>query len=278
MTFYSMEYFPRTTLPLFIALSCYLVSSMVAFYSFFEKEGKRASNAKNKASWLSVAGMFLGVMAQTLFLVLAGKEEQSCPIHSLGEILIFISWSLGVFYLLIGSTYRLSLLGSFTAPLSLLLQGSALFLPLRLKPIKEPLPPAIEGHAALSLLAFGALGLGAIAAVMFLIQSAELKSQHPKPLAYQLPPMILLKKVTLRLLWIGLGLLTASFLLPLMGGISTTRIKYLISLLLWGGYLLLLLSHHTHYLSARHFAWGAILIFLVILLLLPGIEALSHLQ
>jgi ABC-type uncharacterized transport system permease subunit len=206
--------------------------------------------------------IFLGVLCQTLFLTLRGGEAHTCPIRTGSEMLLFLSWAIGWFYLLIGPTYRISLMGTFTAPLILILQSIGFFFLTPTISLEHPSNSWIEAHAALSLVAFGALGLASVSALMFLFQERELKSQAPSPIFHFLPPIILLEKTTLRLLWLGWILLTISFAAGFVSQISTSGIKLSISLLLWGGYALLALAQERRALSPHRFAQAVLLIFL----------------
>ena len=218
----------------------------------------------------------LGVLCQSWFLMLRGDAERACPIGTLPETLIFLSWSIGLFYLLIGPTYRVSLMGLFTAPLILALQIVALFLPSGI-PTSMPHNPWIEAHAALSLVAFGAFGLAFVAGLMFLVQEKQLKSQHPSPIFHHLPPIRLLEGVTARLLLVGFILLTVSFVAGFLAGHSITGMKMWIALLVWGGYCITLLAHQGHRLSAHRLACLAVWIFAVALIALPAVRYFSHL-
>ncbi|MBX9743320.1 MAG: cytochrome c biogenesis protein CcsA [Chthoniobacterales bacterium] len=219
----------------------------------------------------------LGVLCQSYFLLLRGQIEQACPIGTLPEILIFLSWAIGLFYIVIGSTYRVSLMGAFTAPLILALQTTALFLPRSLVSSKISSNPWIETHAAMSLIAFGSFGLACVAGLMFLIQKRQLKSQHPSPLFHHLPSILLLEKVTLRLLWLGFIFLSISFAAGFIAAPLVVDLKFYISLLVWGAYFLTLLGHQYHYLAMNRLAFLAIFIFLFALLILPGMRLFSHL-
>lgn len=219
--------------------------------------------------------IFLGVLCQSWFLMQRGALERSCPIGTLSETLIFLSWSIGLFYLVIGTTYRISLMGTFTAPFILILQSSALFLANAARvPVMMP-NPFVEAHAALSLIAFGAFGLACVAALMFLIQERQLKSRQPAPIFHYLPPISLLEKVIARLLWIGLILLTISFASGFLAGLSISGMKLLFSLIFWGAILLLLLVRQAHRLSVRRFAVLAVTIFFLALILLLAQEGLN---
>ena len=72
----------------------------------------------------------LGFIFQTAFLSIRGRELGRCPITNLFEVIIFVAWSIALFYMVIGPAYRLSLMGAFTAPLVVLLQGFALLAPI----------------------------------------------------------------------------------------------------------------------------------------------------
>src|SRR2546430_10382096 len=71
----------------------------------------------------------LGFVSQSAFLSVRGHALGRCPITNLFEVFIFLAWSVALIYLAIGPTYRLSLMGAFTAPLVLLIQTFALLAP-----------------------------------------------------------------------------------------------------------------------------------------------------
>lgn len=116
---------------------------------------------------------------QLMFLIERGEARGKCPLQDAGELLVFLAWSMTLFYLITGSTYRVSLLGFFTAPLVLVMQGVALIPGVLDAEVEryEVLDPWSEAHAALSVMSYGALGLAAVAAVMYLILDRRLKSR-----------------------------------------------------------------------------------------------------
>src|SRR5262245_6144911 len=73
--------------------------------------------------------MFVGFACQTAFLHLRGQAVGRCPVTNLFEVLVFVSWSVVLLYFVVGGTYRLSLLGTFTAPLVFALLFVAQLLP-----------------------------------------------------------------------------------------------------------------------------------------------------
>ena len=109
----------------------------------------------------------LGFVFQTAFLYIRGHAVGRCPLTNLFEVFIFLAWSVALIYLLVGPAYRLSLMGAFTAPLVVLLQGFALIAPIDIRHAVKMAPnPSLEFHASVSLVAYGAFALACIAGVM----------------------------------------------------------------------------------------------------------------
>jgi hemolysin III len=155
-----------------------------------------------------IAGAFV---AQLVFLELRGQMRGACPLRDQGEILVFLAWSLTLFYLVVGRPYRLSLVGLFTAPVVVLFQAAALWPGvMSLQPERSVGVDAWrEAHAAISVLAYGAFALAAVTGVMFLVLDRQLKEHHLQSgLFRNLPPVRELLAAVMRLLWIGYALLT----------------------------------------------------------------------
>ncbi|MGE9270498.1 MAG: cytochrome c biogenesis protein CcsA [Verrucomicrobiales bacterium] len=220
-----------------------------------------------RRSRLTVAWMAAAFLAQVVYLSLRGGFREACPLVGEGEILAFLAWSLTLFYLLVGPTYRLSLLGVFTAPVVVVLQTVAL-----LPGVWVVSPMAIEGtngwretHSAMSVLGYGALGLAAVAAVMFLVLNRQLKSHHlTSGLFRNLPPVRELLTSMRRLLWLGWTMLSvgivAGFRMP--HG-SDANWHLLAALGVWVGYAILLGVIQFRGLAGRRFAMVTVLLFVL---------------
>jgi len=155
-----------------------------------------------------IAGAFV---AQLFFLEWRGQMRGACPLRDQGEILVFLAWSLTLFYLVVGRPYRLSLVGLFTAPVVVLFQAAALWPGvMALQPERSVGVDAWrEAHAAVSVLAYGAFALAAVTGVRFLVLDRQLKEHHLQSgLFRNLPPVRELLAAVMRLLWIGYALLT----------------------------------------------------------------------
>ena len=216
-----------------------------------------------RSRW-TVIWMIAVFVAQLGFLYFRGQARGACPLVGIGEILAFLSWSLTLFYLVVGPTYRVSLLGVFTAPLVTIFQILAL-LPGVWDPNPERIPatdPWRETHAAMSVLSYGALALAAVAGVMFLVLDRQLKDHHLQSgLFRNLPPVRDLLKSMVRLLWIGVVLLSigvvAGFVMPRQGGTA----HLLAACAVWIGYALLLGVRQVRGLTGRRTATVAVLLF-----------------
>ncbi len=218
-----------------------------------------------RSRW-TMASMVAVFGFQLAFLSVRGEARGACPLRDTGEILVFLAWSLTMFYLIVGPAYRLSLLGVFTAPLVVVFHGLALFAGLL-----DGEPARVEGHhfwgeihAAVSVLAYGALGLAAVAGVMFLVLDRLLKDHHlTGGLFRNLPPARELLISLQRLLWLGGGLLTlgiiAGVLMPHTGSAS----HLVVATFVWLGYATLIFTQLKRGLTGRRLSWCALLGFVV---------------
>lgn len=191
----------------------------------------------------NLAMMAAGFLLQTLFLVERGRVLAHCPLTNLFEVLVFLSWSIALLYLLIGPAYRLSLLGMFTEPLLFLIQTVALLAPIDTPhALSTQHNPWMELHAALTVMAYGAFAMAGVAGVMYLAQERQLKTHRLGAIFFQMPPIIALATTNLRLLWSGLFLLTGG-----LAAAAGIRMEVGPRVLVWGvamwvSYLFLLLA------------------------------------
>jgi ABC-type uncharacterized transport system permease subunit len=211
--------------------------------------------------------MIAALICQIGYLVIRGEMRGACPLRSIGEISVYLAWSLTLFYLLVGPMYRISLLGVFTAPVVVLFQSFAL-LPGRLAANPAKIlntNPWGETHSAMSVLAYGALALAAVAGVMFLVLDRQLKEHQLKGgLFRNLPPVRELLVSLERLLWIGMILLTiglvAGLLMPHGHG---ARAHLIAAVAVWAGYIALIAVKRVRGITGRRFALGAVALFVL---------------
>jgi HemX protein len=214
----------------------------------------------------------LGFIFQTAFLSIRGHELHRCPLTNLFEVFIFLAWSIALIYMLVGPTYRLSLMGAFTAPLVFLLQAFALIAPIDVRHAsKAPANSWLEFHASTSIVAYGAFGLACIAGVMYLLQERQLKTHHLHSIFYHLPPLTDLFAAITRLLWWGFVLYTLGVVSGFFTGGPLPRVQLVAAIGVWLLYAAILQGRHLRRLAPKRVAALCILGFTAALTLLWGI-------
>jgi HemX protein len=201
-----------------------------------------------------------------------GHALGRCPLTNLFEVLIFLAWSVGLIYMLVGPVYRLSLMGAFTAPLVVLLQSFALLAPIDARQgAKLPANPWLEFHASISLVAYGAFALACIAGVMYLVQERQLKTHQLRSIFYYLPPLSDLFRAITRLLWCGFALYTLGLLSGFLVGQPLPTGQVICAMGVWLLYAAILQGRHLRKLAPRWVAALCIIGFSAALTLLWGI-------
>ena len=221
----------------------------------------------------------LGFIFQTTFLSGRGHALGRCPLTNLFEVFIFLAWSVALMYMLVGPLNRLSLMGAFTAPMVVLLQGFALVAPIDIRyPIKVPANAWLEFHASISTVAYGAFALASIAGVMYLIQEQQLKTHHLHSIFYHLPPLTDLFATITRLLWWGFALYTVGIVSGFFTGHPLPRIQVVAAIALWLLYAAILQARHLKWLAPKRVAALCIIGFSAALALLWGITFTAELH
>ena len=223
--------------------------------------------------WVNYVLLAAGVALHTLSMTKRGLSFHSCPVNNLYEATTFLLWTLGLASLVYSLLPRLKFLAAFTSPALFAIGVFALM------PALDPphgLKPEFSGgwrslHAATILQAYGAFGLAAVAAAMFLAQQHDLKAHKLRALLSFLPSIQRLELVTTRLVVVGFALLTIGLAvgsrLPRKEGVSFfADAKVLWSALLWLVYLEALVAHKFFGRPAKRFAMGVIIAFVFLLL------------
>jgi HemX protein len=214
----------------------------------------------------------VGFIFQTAFLSIRGHTLARCPLTNLFEVFIFLAWSVTLIYILVGTAYRLSLMGAFTAPLVVLLQGFALIAPIDVQhPVKLPANPWLEFHASISTVAYGAFALACIAGIMYLVQERQLKTHQLHSIFYHLPPLTDLFAAITRLLWWGFALYTLGIVSGFFTGHPLPRVQVVAAIAVWMLYAAILQGRHLRWLAPKRVAALCIFGFSAALTLLWGI-------
>ena len=228
--------------------------------------------------------MGAGFLFQTLFLYVRGHSLGRCPLSNLFEVLIFLSWSLVLIYLLVGSSYRLSLLGVFTSPMVFMFQVFAMLAPIDTpSTLKSSHNPWLSLHAAISMIAYGAFALSCVAGLMYLVQARQLKTHRLQSFFFDLPPIGDLAVVVNRLLLLGFVLLSVGLLAVAIGGSKPTHPENPLNLVraawpagVWLLYAGILVAKKWRRFSPRYTAALAVAAFAMALSTLWGLNFISE--
>jgi len=207
-----------------------------------------------------------------------------CPVNNLFETFAFVLWTLALAALAAAFIPRLRFLAAFAAPVVFSVGVFALMPSLDAPYGDKPeLHSALRSlHAALSMLSYGAFGLAAAAAAMFLTQERDLKRRHSRALLSLLPPMERLEKIMTWMSVAGIILLTVGMALTpvlIVQQKTDTKMtndpKVLWAMGVWACYGALWVRHKVFGLTGRRFAWGLIGLFAFVMLTFWGMDLLS---
>jgi HemX protein len=214
----------------------------------------------------------LGFVFQTAFLSIRGHALGRCPITNLFEVIVFVAWSVALFYMVVGPAYQLSLMGAFTAPVVVVLQLFALLAPIdRPRTIRLPANPWLEFHASISLVAYGGFALAGIAGVMYLVQERQLKTHQLHSIFYYLPPLTDLFAAITRLLWWGFALYTLGLISGFFVGEPLPWAQIICAVGVWLLYALILQGRYLRWFAPKRVAALCVIGFSAALTLLWGI-------
>jgi ABC-type uncharacterized transport system permease subunit len=251
-----------------LALVCFLLGSACSIYSL--------AGGKHQTSNLTLALIAIGFVFGSVFLFVRGHVIGRCPITNQFELLTFMTWSMVLIYLVVGSAYRLSLMGAFTAPAASVLLLFAVLVPESQRVmVRTKVNPWLEAHTSFSIVACGAFALACIAGVMYLFQERQLKNRHPGSMFFRLPPINALTVANSRLLWLGFWLLTVGLLTGFFIGTEIDWIKAVWSILVWCLYGGILIARWRHAMAAKWIAGLSIIAFSLLLGTFWGIRFIS---
>lgn len=252
-----------------IAVALYGISAVYSVLLW-----RRGFREDNRVLYALLSG---GAVLHTCAMFQRGFALDRCPINNLFEASMFIEWTIVAAYLVIGAFRRLRFLGAFASPLLAAIGVFALFPMLDHRGPKPEFSHAWESlHAASALLSYGAFGLSAVAALMYLSQEHDLRFHRARAVLALMPPIQRLEKVISGLLAAGFVLLTvglvigAWWLKQAKGYFVSDDPKIVWSGLVWVAYGVLLALRGKLGAGGRRFAWGVVGAFVFVLLTFWG--------
>ena len=260
---------------LWLASACYLIGFLLGTAALL-----RDRRQSRLVIYAIIGG---GFILQTLGLYLRGQAVKGCPIGNTFEIFQFTGWSAISLYLVVGATFRLSLLGYFTSCLSAVLTLLSLANPVwdATRHIAAFGGNAwVEFHAALALFSYGVFALLALTSLMYLLQTYSLKHKHLHGLFSFLPSILELDHISLRLLVAGVVLMTWSLGLGSVHWAqdlsSVDLTKLLVTAGVWFAYAVVMILRLWSKLVSQRLAWACVALFAVALLSLGPVNASRH--
>jgi len=240
---------------------------------------------QTSASLRTALNFFLvaGWIVQMAGLYLRGNAVGGCPLGNKFEIVQFVAWSAMVLYFFVGTAFRLSVLGLFTAGYAAALSLASLLITrwdlVHNAKIFGP-NPWIELHAALAVFSYGVFGLLALTSLMHLLQNWSLKHKKLNGLFWFLPSVVQLDQINYRML--ALGVLLLSFSLGVGAAwwvrdlASVDLAKLIVTVGVWLVYLTVLLMRWRALLVSARFAWVCLVMFVIALLSLGPVNSSRH--
>lgn len=220
---------------------------------------------------------------QWLGLYQRGLAGRGCPLGNTFEIVQFVAWSAMLVYFFVGSTFRVSLLGLFTAGYAATLALVSLLIPqwdlVRGQKFFGN-NPWIEAHAALAVFSYGVFGLLTLTSLMQLLQNWSLKNKRLNGLFWFLPSVVQLEQINYRLVLLGVTLLSISLSVGAawwVRNIESVHLpKLMVTVGVWLAYLTVLLLRWRGRLVSVRFAWVCLILFGLALLSLGPVNADRH--
>ena len=247
-----------------------IATALAAAAGLLSVRDARAAKPRSTAYGVLV----LVFLAQLMGLSWRGELRGQCPLSDLGEICLFLAWSLVFFYLVTGRAYRHSLLGFFTAPFVIVLQLVTL-VPGSFKSGVErvtEVDPWRELHAALSVLSYGALALAAVAGVMFFVLNDSLKTKRfGVGLVSGMPSVHLLVRGMAQIALVGWLILTAGIIAGFMLASGDKYVHLMVATATWVLYAVLLGVYFVRGMPGRQLAIGLTSLFLLSLLVFANL-------
>jgi HemX protein len=232
---------------------------------------------------LITCAILAGYVLQFVGLGIRGHATGGCPLGNRFEIFQFTAWSAITLYLVVGVTFRSSVLGYFTSCLGAALTLVSLSIPAWDAVRRTHIfggNPWIELHAALAIFSYGVFGLTALTSGLFLLRHFSLKSKRLGGWFSFLPPIIDLDHIEVRLLGTGVALLTLALL---FGSVYWSRdtatvghVKLAATLAVWAAASIALLLRVMGRLIAKRFAWTCLALFAAALLSLQAVDESRH--
>jgi HemX protein len=225
----------------------------------------------------------LGYALQLAGLGVRGRIVGGCPLGNQFEIYQFTAWSAITLYLVVGVTFRNSLLGYFTSSLAAALTLVSLSIPAWDATQRTHIfgsNPWIELHAALAVFSYGVFGFLSLTSILYLLRNYSLQAKHLGGWFSFLPSIRDLDLIGVRLLGAGVGILATSLIVGsfywLRDTSTVNTVKLLVTVAIWLAYATALGLRLRGVLLAKRFSLACLALFVAALLSLGPVDKSRH--
>jgi cytochrome c-type biogenesis protein CcsB len=259
---------------LWYAVACYGLGIVSAVPS--------VARARPSLSSVALVALGAGLVLNGAALLRDAFYLHRLPLTSVETALSFFAFCVTAAFFLIYRRFRIAWLGILVLPFVFFILSLAAALSSNALPASTSLHSRwLVIHSSAMILGYTGLFLTFVAAVMYLLQSGELKSKRPKALYRYLPSLEICDKLYDRSLIFGLACMTAGILTGFLwaskawSGAWEWDPKILASLLTWFIYVVLISTRFRGRWRGRRSAYVAILGFAAILITFLGVSFLS---
>ena len=260
---------------LWAAAACYFVGFALGTVALL-----RQGRPSGSATYSLIA---IGYVVQLIGLGIRGRAVAGCPLGNQFEIYQFTAWSAITLYLVVGVTFRNSLLGYFTSCLAATMTTISLAIPAWDATQRTHIfgaNPWLELHAALAVFSYGVFALLALTSIMFLLRNHSLKSKHLRGWVSFLPSIMDLDHIGVRLLGTGAAILATSLAVGSVYWVrdisSVDSTKIVLGVMVWIVATLAFVLRLKGVLLAKRFAWTCLSLFAAAIISLVAVDRSRH--
>ncbi len=199
----SIDFFAKVT------VFCFLASYVVAFGVDLARLVKRWPVAR----WVGLAFGSAGFLAQTVYLLIRGRQENLPPLlSSAHDWLLVLAWIVVLMYLFLTTVDRQLAIGLFLLPVVLLFVTASYFVSKQPNSLIAGSRGLAMLHASLLVVGIAGVVVGVMLSLMYVVQHRRLKQHHASQPGIVLPSLARLARwnwwavvVSVPLLTLGLG-------------------------------------------------------------------------
>jgi ABC-type uncharacterized transport system permease subunit len=192
-----------------LAVAFYLGAEALAVVSLVAPRG-----ALGKLAPLLVAG---GLVLHFADLMHRARALGSVPYRTLGGSVSLFGWMLGIAFLVLLARHRERALGPFLIPFVVLTTAAGLLLPDSGRAPAEGAQGSVFAlHVTLAILAYAAFTFSFVLAILYLVQSRQLRRRRTGILFARLPALEVIGRMNRTSVSVGLAVLTLSLVLGLV--------------------------------------------------------------